>query len=208
MVNNYDKIANYYDRLSRLVFFKSQVNAQVHQLHYLPEKATVLIIGGGTGWILEEIAKVRPSGLHLVYVELSSKMMELSKNRSVGRNTVEYVNMGIEGFSAAGTFDVICTPFLFDNFSEERARMVFQQLDALLKSTGLWLHNDFSLEAGKGKWWKSVFLTTMYWFFKGFGNVEASSLVNMNPYFLAKGYQLLEEKYYYGDFIQSLVYQK
>lgn len=208
MRNNYDKIANCYDRFSRMIFFKSQVNAQVHQLHYIPEKARVLIVGGGTGWILEEIAKIHPSGLQLVYVEISAKMMELSKHRDTARNTVEFVNEGIEEFAEHITFDVICTPFLFDNFSKERATMVFQQLNGMLKDKGLWLHNDFSLEAGKGKWWKSLFLTMMYQFFRFFGNVEATALENMNPYFKEKGYQLLEEKYYYREFIQSVVYQK
>lgn len=218
MKNNYDRIARYYDRLSRLVFFKSQLNAQIHQLRYLPAKGRILIVGGGTGWILEEIAKVVPEGLHLVYVEISAKMMALSKERSVGGNTIDFINLGIEDFSTDQSFDVICTPFLFDNFGEERAAAIFHHLDAMLRKGGLWFHTDFSLEKERGKtvdgkknngrWWKAIFLKLMYQFFKIAGNVEASRLINMMPYFIAADYQLLEEKHYYRKFIQSLVLKK
>ena len=230
MKNNYDKIARYYDRLSRLVFFKSQLNAQVHQLRYLPAKGRVLIVGGGTGWILEEISRLVPEGLHLVYVEISAKMMALSKERSVAGNTIDYINLGIEDFSTEQSFDVICTPFLFDNFGEESAIKVFHQLNAMLSEEGLWFHTDFilpegmgtgekeggrkekdqneSIAAQRGHWWKTAFLTMMYQFFKIVGNVEASKLINMSPYFRTAGYQLLEEKFYYKGFIQSLVLQK
>lgn len=220
MLNNYDHIARYYDWLSRLVFFKSQVNAQVHQLSYLPKIARVLIVGGGTGWILEEIAKVRPEGLHVVYVEISSKMMALSKERAIAGNTVEFVNLGIEDFSSNQLFDVICTPFLFDNFGLERAEMVFKHLDAMLRKQGLWFHTDFNLgeekngtTSGAGSsssngCWKSAILSIMYRFFKWAGNVEASKLINMKPYFLSSGYKVLQERGYYKRFIQGLVLQK
>lgn len=82
MNNNYDKLANHYDTLSRLVFFKSQVNSQINQLQYIQENSHVLIVGGGTGWILEELAKVYTNGLKIVYVEISAKMIALSQKRN------------------------------------------------------------------------------------------------------------------------------
>lgn len=208
MINNYDKIAAYYDRLSRMVFFKAQVNAQINQLKYIPENSTVLIVGGGTGWILEELAKVHPAGLHIVYVEISAKMIALSKARNSGANAVEFVNMGIEDFSSSIRFNVISTPFLFDNFSEQRALGVFEKLDALLKDKGHWLFVDFSLNGEKGKWWKSRFLKVMYAFFKLIRIVEASELIDMEPYFKTANYRLISNSLYYGGFISGLVYYK
>ncbi|RQO74837.1 methyltransferase type 12 [Pedobacter sp. KBW06] len=208
MINNYDKIANYYDRLSRLVFFKSQVNAQIHQLKYIPENSRVLIVGGGTGWILEELAKVHPAGLHIVYVEISAKMIALSKVRNVGANTVEFVNMGIEDFSSSLSFDVISSPFLFDNFSERRAWLIFEQLDDLLKEDGHWFFVDFSLNGEQGKWWKSIFLQVMYVFFKLIRIVEASELIDMEPYFKRANYRITDSQFYYGGFIRALIYHK
>lgn len=208
MINNYDKIANYYDTLSRLVFFKSQVNAQINQLRYIQENSSVLIVGGGTGWILEEMAKVHSTGLKIVYVEISAKMITLSKARNYGNNEVEFINQGIETFATNQQFDVILTPFLFDNFSGERAKNVFQQLDACLKKGGYWFIVDFSLNKTNGKWWKWLLLQSMYSFFKLLRIVEATNLIDMGPYFLKGNYQQVEERLYYGSFIKASVFKK
>lgn len=208
MNNNYDKIANHYDTLSRLVFFKSQVNAQINQLQYLPKDSSVLIVGGGTGWILEEIAKIYPSGLKLVYVEISAKMIALSQKRNCKNNQVEFVNVGIEVFRTDTLFDVILTPFLFDNFAEQRAAKVFEQLNAYLQKDGLWFLVDFSLDKTKGNWWKWLLLKSMYSFFKLLGIVEANHLIDMNPYFMNAGYKILELRLYYGNFIKAVIFKK
>ena len=208
MNNNYDKIANHYDTLSCLVFFKSQVNAQINQLQYLPKDGSVLIVGGGTGWILEEIAKIHPSNLKLVYVEISAKMIALSQKRNCKNNQVEFVNLGIEDFRTDTIFDVILTPFLFDNFAEQRAASIFEQLNAYLKKDGLWFLVDFSLNKNNGNWWKWLLLKSMYSFFKLLGIVEANHLVDMNPYFINAGYKIFELRLYYGDFIKAVIFKK
>jgi ubiquinone/menaquinone biosynthesis C-methylase UbiE len=208
MNNNYDKIANHYDTLSRLVFFKSQVNAQVSQLQYLPKDSSVLIVGGGTGWILEEIAKIYSAGLKIVYVEISAKMISLSQKRDCKNNQVEFVNIGIEDFRTDIVFDVILTPFLFDNFAKQRATKVFEQLNACLKKDGLWFMVDFSLNKANGNWWKWLLLKSMYSFFKLLGIVEANQLIDMNPYFLNTGYQISEQRFYYRGFIKAIIYKK
>jgi len=208
LINNYDKIANQYDTLSRLVFFKSQVNAQINQLHSIPKDSSVLIVGGGTGWILEEIVKLHPSGIKIIYVEISAKMLTLSKARNYGGNEVEFVNIGIEDFDTNLIFDVILTPFLFDNFSEQRIGVVFSKLNNLLKQNGKWLLVDFSLNTNKGKWWKWLVLKSMYVFFKMLGIVEATNLIDVKPYFVAEQYQIVEERFYYAAFIKASVFIK
>jgi len=208
MRNNYDRIANYYDTLSRLVFFKSQVNAQINQLHHVPQNSKVLIVGGGTGWILEELTKVHHTGLKIVYVEISAKMIALSQKRNYGGNQVGFINLGIEDFNADTAFDVVLTPFLFDNFAEQRASKVFMQLNAYLKQGGLWFLVDFSLNKNNGKWWKWLLLKSMYSFFKLLHIVEADDLIDMDPYFLQADYEILEEHLYYGGFIRATIFKK
>ncbi|KQM78807.1 hypothetical protein ASE74_12650 [Pedobacter sp. Leaf216] len=208
MDNNYDKIAPHYDTLSRLVFFKSQVNAQIDQLQYLPEKSNVLIVGGGTGWILEEIGKVYASGLKIVYIEISAKMIARSKKRDYRNNEVEFINLGIEEFENEFLYDVILTPFLFDNFVEQRAIQVFEKLNIYLKKDGLWFLVDFSLNKTNGNWWKWLILKSMYSFFKLLGIVEANKLINMEPFFLKAQYQIMAERLYYGGFIKATIFIK
>lgn len=207
MLNNYDKIAGYYDTLSRFVFFKSQVNAQINQLPYIKENSHVLIVGGGTGWILEELSKIY-TGLKIVYVEISAKMIALSQKRNYKNNHIEFVNIGIENFKTDVIFDVILTPFLFDNFAEQRAAKVFGQLNEYLKKDGLWFLVDFSLNKTNGNWWKSLLLRSMYSFFKLLGIVEAHQLIDMSPYFLNANYLIVEERLYYGSFIKATIFRK
>jgi hypothetical protein len=52
MPANYNNSAWFYDRLSRMVYGRALINAQVYLLQYVPAGASVLIAGGGTGWIL------------------------------------------------------------------------------------------------------------------------------------------------------------
>ncbi|KGO94765.1 class I SAM-dependent methyltransferase [Flavobacterium subsaxonicum] len=207
MENQYDKIARHYDFLSRLVFFKSQVNAQVQQLKHLPTGSTILIVGGGTGWILEEIAKVHPTGLHIVYVEASAKMTAISKTRNFGQNTIEFHTKSVQYFTFGFRFHAIFTPFLFDNFTEQIADVVFQKLHSILKNDGLWFFTDFNTD-GKNSWWKRALLKLTYKFFTTLKIIQTNKLVNMAPYFKKYHYKKIQHQFYYGTFIEATVYQK
>jgi len=208
MQNNYDNIAKYYDTASRLVFGKAQFNAQINQLQYIGNSNSILVVGGGTGWILEEIAKIKSSGLNIIYVELSTKMIELAKVRNYGLNNVSFINTRIEDFDQDISFDIILTPFLFDNFLLEKCESVFRKLDTHLKKDGLWFLVDFTVASKKGNRWKKVFLKVMYRFFKIISQVEAKALINMNPFFIKANYQIVNERFYYQQFIQAIIYRK
>src|SRR4030095_11660636 len=120
MRNDYNNIAGYYDRLSRLVFQRSIIKAHQYLIDFIADNNKILLVGGGTGWILGEIAKLKRKNISLVYVEKSSKMIELSKKRKHENLAVEFVHSGIEGYTTDEHFDVVLTPFLFDNFIEKR----------------------------------------------------------------------------------------
>jgi ubiquinone/menaquinone biosynthesis C-methylase UbiE len=204
---NYDTLAKHYDFLSRLVFQKSQVNAQVCLLHYVSANNSILIVGGGTGWILEELTKRFSSGLVIDYVEISAKMIVIAKQRNHAGNKVTFINMPIEDFNGKNTYDIILTPFLFDNFLFNKAELVFNKLDGLLKTTGKWLQVDFIYDKTKSKFWQKALLKTMYFFFKIVCHIEASELINMDVFFNKK-YHVVFETWHYFKFIKSSVYEK
>ena len=219
-LNNYDTIAGQYDFLSRLVFGKAQVRAQADLLPYVMAGSRVLIVGGGTGWILEELAARYPSGLRITYVEISGKMIALAKKRDAGRNEIVFVHAPVEAFGTQEGFDrqagfvrderydAILTGFLFDNFSPVRAAAVFSLLDGLLEKGGHWLLADFFYQKGRGRLWQGVMLKAMYWFFGWLCRVEGRELVDTAPLFGAAGYFQLYTASHYGGFIQSVVYEK
>ncbi|MET4139260.1 class I SAM-dependent methyltransferase [Pedobacter sp. UYP1] len=208
MKNNYDSIAGYYDVLSRMVFFRAQVKAQIQQLSAIPVNSTILIAGGGTGWILEELAKVHASGLNITYVEISSRMLERSKKREVKGNKVEYVHAAMEDFKPSVVYDVLITAFFFDNFSADSIQLIFNQLNTLLKPGGIWLFADFYYTEKAGKKWQLLLLKSMYLFFSKISSVEAKMLINTEHFFEEQSYSIIKTAFYYGSFIKAIVYQK
>src|SRR5580692_1554130 len=105
MPNNYDPIAGSYAFLSRLVFGQAEVNAQVELLRYIGPGSRVLIVGGGTGWILEKLAAIHPSGLRITYVESSANMIALTKKRDWRQNEAQLVQLPIEQFVTEERYD-------------------------------------------------------------------------------------------------------
>jgi len=207
MAANYDKIAPVYDLLSRIIFGRQIINAQVGLLKYIPANGRLLIVGGGTGWILEEITKLHPADLTIDYVEPSARMMVLSRKRNCGRNTVNFIKLPIEDFNAYLQYDVIMTPFFFDNLEQDKIGIVFSKLNALLKANGLFLYTDFVNDGGKGPLWQKILLYIMYVFFKLTCGIEANELIDMGGYF-NESYQVIIETRYYLKFIRAVAYQK
>lgn len=205
MAANYDNSAWFYDRLSRLVYGSALVRSQVYLLKHIPENSDILIAGGGTGWILEEIAKAYPSGLTITYVEISSNMMALSKKRNAGGNEVSFINEPVEKIENNSLYDLVFTPFLFDNFTEQTLQQVFTQIHSRLKPGGIWLNTDFR---PRGKWWHTLLLKSMIVFFRLICGIEAKKLPGIEKQFEQHQYQAIDQKSFFGEFILSTAYRK
>ena len=205
MAANYNNSAWFYDRLSRLVYGKSIIKSQVYLLNNIQAKSNILIVGGGTGWILEEITKIHPSGLNITYVEIAEKMMALSRKRNVGGNKVNFLNEPIEDIKVNSIYDIVITPFLFDNFTEQTLQNVFSSIHQKLKPGGTWLNTDFR---PTGKWWHKLLLRSMFIFFRLICHIEASQLPGIQKCFEKHGYTTIDQKSFFGDFILSTAYLK
>jgi ubiquinone/menaquinone biosynthesis C-methylase UbiE len=205
MAANYDNSAWFYDRLSRVVYGRALIRSQVYLLKHIPKNSNILIAGGGTGWILEEITKVHPSGLTITYAEISSNMMALSKKRNVGNNEVIFLNEPVENIETGKFYDVVFTPFLFDNFTEETLQNVFAHIHSRLKPGGIWLNTDFR---PAGKWWHTLLLKSMIIFFRTICGIEAKKLPDIEKQFEQHQYEMIDHKSFFGEFILSTAYKK
>ena len=205
MADNYDNAAWFYDSLSRVVFGKAIVNAQVYLLQYIQSASKILIVGGGTGWILETLTTLHPTKLKITYIEASSKMMAISAKRNIGANDVTFINSDVENIVLPSDFDVVITPFLFDNFSQPTAQKVFNHLNFGLKPDGLWLYVDFE---PSGKLWQKLLLKTMHMFFRILCGIEASQLPDVKRLFKEQHYKVIHSKAFFGNFIKSVVYNR
>ncbi len=208
MPNNYNTIAFCYDRLSMMIFGKAPVNAQTALLPYIRNGDRILIAGGGTGWILDEIHKIHPLGLNIVYIEPSARMLGRSKKRNCGLNKIIFIQKGVEEIHLENDFDVIFTGFFFDNFNQPNTEFIFEHLSSGLKSGGRWFFVDFKLNPGKRYWWQHVMLKIMYFFFRVVCKIEASKLTDILPLFRRDNYRPIFTLSACGNFIHSIVYEK
>ncbi|SDE44894.1 Methyltransferase domain-containing protein [Mucilaginibacter pineti] len=203
MAANFNNSAWFYDRLSRLVYGKALVNAQLYLIGFIKPNSKILIVGGGTGWILEELTKLHPSGLNIVYVEVAADMMAISRKRNTSDNHITFIQDAVENVNLQPDFDAVITPFLFDNFTEQTLKTVFTHLHRSLKPGGQWLNADFQLT---GKWWQQFLLKSMFVFFRLICGIEASKLPGIESHFNLNGYGIIGEKTFYNDFIVARVY--
>ncbi len=205
MKRNYDLIAGFYDRLVRLVYGDKLVVAQQYLVSAIPAGARILIVGGGTGWVLEEIAKIHVTGLSITYVDASTKMIAQAQARTVGGNNVTFIWSAIEDFQTTEEYDVVLTPFLFDNFTEVDMRKIFERMDNRLAPGGIWLYCDFQ---NTHILWQKAMLKIMYLFFRASCGIEASALPGTGVCFADNNYTIRSRKTFLNGFIESMVYIK
>ena len=207
-MNNYDPIARYYDFLSRLFYGKSEILAQVELLGYVLPGSRMLIVGGGTGWILEEIAERYPDGLQITYVESSGEMMRLSRRRRVGASVVSFVEVPIEAFVTDERYDCILTGFLFDNFSAGLAERVIGWLSPMLEAEGCWLFADFYYRRRESRFWQGLMLRVMYFSARLICKVDARELPDMDVLFEQARFVPVRVSWYYWGFIKAVAYRR
>jgi len=200
---NYDNAAWFYDRLAALVFGDALASAQQSLLTYVSDNTKILIVGGGTGKILEWLTQTHSSALDITYVEISEKMTNIARKRDVGNNKVEFIVAAAEELELDNDYDIIITSFLFDNFKGEALVKIFSHINGALKQQGIWLNTDFQLT---GKWWQSALLNCMLLFFGVLCGVRSTKLADMHPVFKNAGYALFDKTTFYGDFITSKAY--
>ena len=205
MKYNYDTVAAWYDRLQRLVFGDALVNAQLYLLQAIPQGAHILIAGGGTGAILEEITRLHPGGLTITFADTSEKMTALARNRNTGDNKVTFFAAPVETVLVNEQYDVVLTPFLFDNFTDEVMKHTFSMMDQHLTKGGIWLYCDF---VNSKLMWQRLLLKSMYLFFRLMSGVKASHLPDAEGCFKQHNYTVTARQYFYKGFVTAVVFKK
>ncbi|GAB3639859.1 class I SAM-dependent methyltransferase [Spirosoma arcticum] len=175
---NFNWIAPVYDSLVSIVFGQSLQRAQAVFLNRIPAGASVLIMGGGTGWLLEPLLATNPLA-RIVYLDASARMVALASRRVLKRQllgTVEF-RVGDEAtLPPTDQFDTIITPFVLDLFTAQTLRTrLLPRLRTALKPGGQWLVTDF---VPTTDWGKRTLIQTMIWFFRLTANIESRQLAD------------------------------
>ena len=188
-----------------MVFGNTLINAQQYLVAAIPAGARVLIVGGGTGKILELIAAQHPAGLSITYIDSSGQMIALSRKRNAGTNEVAFIAADIQHVTLDKQYDVVFTAFFFDNFGQAGAAGIFGQLHTHLKPGGLWLYADFcNSPAAMHK----AALRIMYLFFRVCCGIAASTLPDMATCFNRAGYERTGIQTFRNNWITAEIYHK
>ncbi|QJX47708.1 class I SAM-dependent methyltransferase [Hymenobacter taeanensis] len=165
--SGFDYVAAVYDPLARLVYGRALQQAQLAALTALPTGAPyILIIGGGTGWVLGEALRQRPAA-KVLYLEASPQMLRrsqefLRQHWPTKLAQVEF-RLGTEdALRPREQFDAVVTFFLLDLFEPARLRQLIARLQAARRPEAPWLLADFARPA---TWWHRSLLAAMYAFF-------------------------------------------
>lgn len=207
MKRGYDLFVPFYDKLVKLIYGNNLRNAQTFYLPLIPAASTILIAGGGTGWILEEITKIHSQGLRIDYLDISPKMIAAARKKFRGSNEVNFINQSVLTWQPDKAYNVIITPFFFDNFSQHNTQTIFSSLHARMHPNGIWLHTDFQISHPKASWQKAL-LFIMYTFFRALAQIEAKQLPDVNSLFQSNQYDLLSTNTFFHHFIITSAYQK
>ncbi len=202
---NYDTIAFVYDRVARLVFGHTLIDAQQYLVEAIPPGARVLIAGGGTGWILETIAAHHPAGLHITYIDASEKMIALARKRKAGGNEVAFIAADIQQAQLADGYDVVFTAFFLDNFDQQSAEVVFNKVHMALVPGGQWLYADFQNTTAPAH---KVLLRIMYMFFRLLCRIPARELPDIQGSFKKYGYTRTGLRTFRKNWIAAEIYHK
>ncbi len=199
--DGFDLLAPFYDSLALCVYGRSMVKAQVCFLHYISPASRVLIIGGGTGWLLAELLRIRPE-CEVWYVEPSANMLTRAKQRNKS-HSVHFVQ-GTEDDISAAEFDFVIAHFFLDLFPPAALSSMIHKMHLKSKPSVRWLVADF---VDGGKWWQKGLLRLMYLFFGWMCHIKANELPDWSNILPSFGLKKIDNQSFYGGFIESAIYE-
>lgn len=204
--STFNAITPFYDALAFVVFGRKLQQAQLVWLSQIPANASILLVGGGTGWLLEQVLKhCQPK--RVVYLEAAEKMVARASRRLIRRAVPCSVNFRVGDettLNADECFDVILTPFVLDLFTEQTLRSGFiPRLRNVLKTGGLWLATDFVCTS---VWWQKILLWTMIRFFRLTAGIETSQLADWQKLLAEAGLSRQKQQDRVGGMVSAEVW--
>ena len=172
-----------------------------------------MVVGGGTGWFLEELLReCQPD--EVTYVELSNGMMEKSQRRikerlTAGYERVNWVLGTVHDLPEGEKFDAVCTHCFLDLFEGEALKLEVEAIGRRLRGNASWYFSDFRLvERGVMRVVSRVMVKTMYAFFRWCCRIQAGKLGEFEREIRAVGFEAEKREEFFGGMIEALMYRR
>jgi tRNA (cmo5U34)-methyltransferase len=211
-VADFSQVARVYDALASVVFGRAQRRAQQAALQAgLPLAGAaprVLVLGGGSGWVLIELLRQCPAA-QVLYLETSGAMLGLAQVRlrreaPSALAQVEFRQGSEQALGPAERFDAVVTFFVLDCFTLAAFPGALASLQRARRPGAPWLVADFRPPR---TWWQRGLLRAMYLFFGFAVGLRARQLPPWPTALSSLGLRNRYQASFYGDFILCQVLQ-
>jgi tRNA (cmo5U34)-methyltransferase len=205
---DFDRVAGWYDGAARLVFGSAQRNAQRAALAGLPAGAPhLLILGGGSGWVLGEVWRHTPAAT-VLYLDASVAMLrqaeaQLRQQWPTHRGQVEFRHGTEAALATSETFDAVLTFFVFDCMEPAGLTVAVARLATSLRPNGAWLVAEFTPAR---RWWQRALQGAMYALFRVAAGLTARRLPPYEAALAAWGWKPQQASYFFGGAIMGDVF--
>jgi tRNA (cmo5U34)-methyltransferase len=197
----FDFLSPVYDGLARLIIGDDIVISQLHFLKRFRTCHRLLILGGGSGWILDELCKYCPD-LEIDYIDMSSRMLAAARKKMGNRKGINFIQ-GSEDDIPNHHYDGVITNFYLDMFSQSSLNVVIQKIKESLANDAHWVVTDFVNNRRS----HTVKLWFMYRFFNIITHIEATQLADWQAAMLKTGFVLSDQRKFNAGFISSNLYR-
>jgi ubiquinone/menaquinone biosynthesis C-methylase UbiE len=200
-LSSFNLVAPFYDRLKKIIFGDLIHQSSIYFFNHINPTDRVLILGGGTGQIIEDIPFVK----EILYIELSDRMIDYASKKKT-KSSIKFVNEDFLKFNSENKFDVIICPFFLDVFTENELEKVIQKTILHLNPKGKLLVTDF--DPSNTTLLNKALLWCMFRFFTVFSKLENKKYNHLFENLEASKLLLkLEEKSWNKGFIKSQIYR-
>jgi len=164
-------------------------------------------LGGGTGWVLTEVLRLRPAAA-VLYLEASPRMLGRARARlqrlaPAAGTQVEFRQGTQSRLLPTEGFDAILTFFVLDCLAAADVAPALARLRAALRPGAPWLLADFR-PARRG--WRRLLLVLMYAFFRLATGLRARELPNLRQLLGQQGLRRAQRHVFFGGAMEGAVF--
>lgn len=206
-MNNFDGIARFYDALASIVFRGEILKSQNHFIHLIKANSHLLIVGGGSGKVLEALNRFNIP-LLIDFVEPSSQMINRAKMGAsrFSNLDIHFHQAKLKEFDPSKAYDWICCFYFLDLFEKKNLIQNIDLLKDLMTDQGNLIVSDFQIL--KNKTWQMALSAIMHTFFRFTTRLESKELKDINKVIVGQRFEQIEFCEFFDQFIFSAVYKK
>jgi ubiquinone/menaquinone biosynthesis C-methylase UbiE len=205
----FDRLAPWYDGLTRLLFGRTLHRSQTGMLDRVEPKQRILLVGGGTGRLLAALCHRFP-GVPVDAVDISQQMLQRSRHRlpAAAVENVCFIHFDICQWAPPERYDLIVTPYLLDCLADSTNVAICSRLSRALDEGGHWLLCDFDVPPPSLPMHVPArfLIAGLYLFFRLTCSLAARRLPDFERAFAAASLQKISERRYWGGLMKSRLY--